>query len=510
MADYYPLIARAVAGLEKNSGENRRALYERARSALVAQLRGVDPPLEETEVTRERLALEESIRKVEAEAARRARSEALAPPPPPPPPPAAPTPPQQQQPAGPPPHAPHRSNRRLSRRSPYRRRCHRRPRRHLRHRRRVPPRRPSMCRRNRRSQASRGRCRKFRSKFRSMRRRLHRLHRRVSSRAALRRNRKFRDSAARPPPQPQLNVPPQAPPPPRFEPRRAPQATPGQQPPAAPRPPSRPRNQAPDLDDMRRDFGVAPAAPQPPHDPYADLPAAHDFDRLDEGPQPRIDPRALRRPPRAEQPQPNLEPPPESEPDEEPRKRGRVRSPAAACGGGRGERWHRPLLWRHHQNRDRGGAADLPRWVRLLAALDLRRPLSGAARLAVAGDASGAPPARNRAENLRPHRAADAAGCGPGSGAARRPLRGRAVRSAGQALYRLSDLAHRNRVARPRPTARTRRARRCRNPRAPHHHEILDPAQHRSTRCRRATRSKSCSTCRRILPAAASPTCPAS
>ena len=38
MADYYPLIARAVAGLDKNTGENRRALYERARAALVAQL----------------------------------------------------------------------------------------------------------------------------------------------------------------------------------------------------------------------------------------------------------------------------------------------------------------------------------------------------------------------------------------------------------------------------------------------------------------------------------------
>ncbi len=73
MADYYPLIARAVGGLDKNTGENRRALYERARSALVAQLRGVDPPLEESEITKERLALEESIRKVEADAAKRAR-----------------------------------------------------------------------------------------------------------------------------------------------------------------------------------------------------------------------------------------------------------------------------------------------------------------------------------------------------------------------------------------------------------------------------------------------------
>jgi hypothetical protein len=71
MADYYPLISRAVAALEKNSGENRRAIYERARAALLAQLRGVTPPLDESDITRERLALEESIRKVEAESARR-------------------------------------------------------------------------------------------------------------------------------------------------------------------------------------------------------------------------------------------------------------------------------------------------------------------------------------------------------------------------------------------------------------------------------------------------------
>jgi hypothetical protein len=75
MADYYPLIARAVGGLEKNTGENRRALYERARTALVNQLRGVDPPLEESDITRERLALEESIRKVELEASKRGRSD---------------------------------------------------------------------------------------------------------------------------------------------------------------------------------------------------------------------------------------------------------------------------------------------------------------------------------------------------------------------------------------------------------------------------------------------------
>src|SRR5216684_2355334 len=79
MADYYPLIARAIAGLDPSApGESRRALYERARSALIAQLRSVQPPLSESEITRERLSLEEAVRKVESEAAQRARGGARA------------------------------------------------------------------------------------------------------------------------------------------------------------------------------------------------------------------------------------------------------------------------------------------------------------------------------------------------------------------------------------------------------------------------------------------------
>src|SRR3978361_1422144 len=71
MADYYPLIARAVAGLEKNTGDARRLVYERSRTALVAQLRSVTPALSASDVTRERLPLEWVARKVEAEAGRR-------------------------------------------------------------------------------------------------------------------------------------------------------------------------------------------------------------------------------------------------------------------------------------------------------------------------------------------------------------------------------------------------------------------------------------------------------
>lgn len=67
MADYYPLLVRAISSLPQKTGENRRAVYDRARATLVRQLRSVDPPLPEGEITRERLALEESIRRVEAE-----------------------------------------------------------------------------------------------------------------------------------------------------------------------------------------------------------------------------------------------------------------------------------------------------------------------------------------------------------------------------------------------------------------------------------------------------------
>jgi hypothetical protein len=82
MTDYQPLISRAISSLDNNTGENRRVLYERARAALVNQLRSIEPALEESEITRERLALEDAIRKVEAEAAKDARPDASGAPPP--------------------------------------------------------------------------------------------------------------------------------------------------------------------------------------------------------------------------------------------------------------------------------------------------------------------------------------------------------------------------------------------------------------------------------------------
>lgn len=69
MTDYQPLLARAIGALDPNTGEGRRAIYDRARQALLNQLRAANPPLADAEITRERLALEEAIRKAETQAA---------------------------------------------------------------------------------------------------------------------------------------------------------------------------------------------------------------------------------------------------------------------------------------------------------------------------------------------------------------------------------------------------------------------------------------------------------
>jgi len=70
MADYYPLIAKAVMGL---NALDRRTLYERGRNALMAELKTITPPLRQSDITKELLAFEHAVQKVEAEIARRAR-----------------------------------------------------------------------------------------------------------------------------------------------------------------------------------------------------------------------------------------------------------------------------------------------------------------------------------------------------------------------------------------------------------------------------------------------------
>src|ERR1700748_1047953 len=121
MADYYSLLARAVADPPTpRQLSARRAIYERARRALTNQLRSLKPQLPESDIAREERALDEAVARLEADfepaiaelhaipGGVESRETALVPPPPPaeaPPPPPPPAPPRIKAPPPPPPPA---------------------------------------------------------------------------------------------------------------------------------------------------------------------------------------------------------------------------------------------------------------------------------------------------------------------------------------------------------------------------------------------------------------------
>ena len=66
MADYQSLLTRAVAHLPNASvAAARQTIYDRARSALVTQLRSLRPPLPDSDIEREERALDNAIAQVE-------------------------------------------------------------------------------------------------------------------------------------------------------------------------------------------------------------------------------------------------------------------------------------------------------------------------------------------------------------------------------------------------------------------------------------------------------------
>jgi hypothetical protein len=67
MADYYSLLARAVAALPQSGPDARQAVYERARKALMNQLRSIQPPVAEADIASEGRALDEAIARLELE-----------------------------------------------------------------------------------------------------------------------------------------------------------------------------------------------------------------------------------------------------------------------------------------------------------------------------------------------------------------------------------------------------------------------------------------------------------
>lgn len=78
MADFYPVLSRAINALKDDTIEARRAIYDRAAHVLVTQLRGMNPPVAEAEIERQRLALEEVVARIEREKATALAQRALA------------------------------------------------------------------------------------------------------------------------------------------------------------------------------------------------------------------------------------------------------------------------------------------------------------------------------------------------------------------------------------------------------------------------------------------------
>jgi hypothetical protein len=76
MADYYPVLARAVSSLPQDNAQARLELYERARTIVTEQLRERAPRKSVAETMREQAAFETAVRRVEAEA--QGRTEATA------------------------------------------------------------------------------------------------------------------------------------------------------------------------------------------------------------------------------------------------------------------------------------------------------------------------------------------------------------------------------------------------------------------------------------------------
>src|SRR5208337_1551254 len=76
MADYQSLLTRAVANLPSTStAATRQAIYDRARNALVTQLRSLRPPLPDSDIEREERALDAAIALVESQFASTAGSQ---------------------------------------------------------------------------------------------------------------------------------------------------------------------------------------------------------------------------------------------------------------------------------------------------------------------------------------------------------------------------------------------------------------------------------------------------
>lgn len=67
LVDYYEVLSRAIASLEDNTAEIRRAVYDRARQMIADRLAQTSPPPSPTQLRAEEFAFDDAVRRVEAE-----------------------------------------------------------------------------------------------------------------------------------------------------------------------------------------------------------------------------------------------------------------------------------------------------------------------------------------------------------------------------------------------------------------------------------------------------------
>jgi hypothetical protein len=65
--DYYPVISRAIANLDPNTEQTRKTLYDRARQAVIKELRSRNPEMGQAKLQAELSSLEAAIRRIERE-----------------------------------------------------------------------------------------------------------------------------------------------------------------------------------------------------------------------------------------------------------------------------------------------------------------------------------------------------------------------------------------------------------------------------------------------------------
>jgi hypothetical protein len=68
VADYYSILFKAVSALEQNTASARQRLYERARSAMSAEIAGACPPFDASDIAAAKQGLRSAIDRIEAEA----------------------------------------------------------------------------------------------------------------------------------------------------------------------------------------------------------------------------------------------------------------------------------------------------------------------------------------------------------------------------------------------------------------------------------------------------------